>query len=194
MDTETLIPISYISQFFNVPADIILIIVLLSGYVTLRLTQKYDIKMKDISNLDKVFLLSFTGLTWFIRIALIVFWIYQLSINLNAIKEYEGIPLGYVYGLILYAIISTNYDVNTIRNKSYFKKISKYKFFEKHRFTIAVIISMLFAFFLSYGVFSHMVSYGIEGILIALFYLFLVIFCVTPMISILTISVKKLTQ
>ena len=193
MDFQNILPVSYLSEFFNIPIDILLITIILTGFFTVRITQKNQ-ALKKIPTIDTIFLMAMTGLTWFIRIALILFWIYQLIIHQESIKEFEGFPIIYVYIIIIYTLASSSLDINAMRNKRLFNKKFKNIYLEKHRYEIVIIMALGVAIFLSLGVFITIITQAVEYIWFAFLYLFLMIFCISPMISIFIIALKKLHE
>jgi hypothetical protein len=196
MEIPDIVPVTQFSEFFKLPSGLVLIIILLSGYFTIRIAQRRNALVKDnMDYLDTIFLISATGMTWFLRLALIGFWIYGLVQQPDIIEESEGISLGYLYFLIFITLISSSIDLNAILCRRLLKKwkIKEYRYkwinnlnqkFERNRYRIIIFLSIFSAVFLSYG-FLYYSLQGIEFLLFALFYLFMMLMATVPMISVL---------
>jgi len=194
MDISDIAPISYLSEFYKIPGQVIIFIILIAGYFTVRLAQNRDALNKEkIQSIDTIFLIATTGTTWFLRIALLTFWIIALKDDTDAIKRLEGIPLLYIYGLGAYIVMSSVIDIKAILNRKLFPekelRITRFQWwnnlkiwYRNHRFVVLILLSTGWAIFLSFGFFYY-APQGIDYFLFALFYFFMVYFTVTPMIA-----------
>lgn len=193
MDITEFTPVSYLQEFFQLPAEIIILIIFISGYLTLRYARRTQ-ALKPTGAIDDVFLISISGTTWFLRIALIIFWIYNLVYtyysDINTFKKYQDVALPYVFGLIVLICLMSNTDLKGIRRRPLLSfhnpRPSRYWpldririWFESHRFVILIIYTLGIALFLSYGMLSH----GLEGLGVGLFYLFMLCLAFIPTIS-----------
>jgi hypothetical protein len=203
MDIPDIAPVSYFSEFYKIPSGVVILIIFLAGYFTIKLAQQtYALNKRYMESIDTIFIMALTGMTWFLRIAILVFWIQSLSNNPEIIQQYKGIPIMYVYGLGVFIIISSFIDVNAILNRNLLVqkpfKMSKNqkwnnirKWYDLQRYKFIIIIATLFSLVLSSGLFTY-VSQGIDFLFFAIFYFFMVFFTVTPMISMQILMMKKL--
>ena len=194
MDILDIAPISYLSEFYKIPGQVIIFIILVAGYFTVRLAQNRDALNRDkMQSIDTIFLIATTGTTWFLRIALLTFWILALKDDTDVITRLEGIPLLYVYGLGAYIILSSIIDIKAILNRRLFphKELHMTRFQwwnnlkiwdRNHRFAIVILLTTGWALFLSLGFFYY-APQGIDYLLFALFYFLMAFFTVTPMIA-----------
>lgn len=205
MDIPDIAPISYFSEFYQIPVGIIALVIFISGYFTLKIAQKSFALTKQTESLDIIFIIAVSGMTWFIRIAISLFWVNALLITYFGdpvtFQEFGNIAIPYVYGLIIFIWLSSGIDIRAIRHKQILKKkpSKQYKYqiinrwnewFEKQRFRFIICISIFFAVFLSFGFFAH----GIKYIGLSLFYLFMMLFAVVPSITLLFKLMNTLLQ
>lgn len=196
MEIPDIAPITQFSEFFKLPSGLILIVILLSGYLTVRIAQRRNAIVKEnMDYIDSIFLYSITGMTWFIRFALIGFWLNGIFQQPEIVQESKGIAFGYLFLLIVMMILSSSIDVNAILCRRLvikeLKKTYKYRWvnqfnewFERNRYRMVIVITIFSAFFLSFG-FLYYTPLGIEFLLFALFYFFMMLMCTVPMISLL---------
>lgn len=194
MDIGDIAPISYLSEFYKIPGQVIILIIFVAGYFTVKLAQNRGALHRDnMQSIDTIFLIATTGITWFLRIALLTFWVFALRDNPEAIERLEGIPLLYAYGLGVYIIGSSVIDIKAILNRRLFPhrelRTTRVQWWNNlriwnrnHNLAILIIISSGWAFFLSFGFFYY-APQGIEFLFFALFYFAMVFFTVTPMIT-----------
>lgn len=205
MNIPDFAPLSYLSEFYQIPVEIIVLVIFFFGYLTVRFAQKNHSLPEKMDSIDIIFILAISGMTWFIRIALSLFWIKAFIIayftDPETIRELGSIAIGYIYGLIIFIWISSGIDIKAIKHKQLLNKKPpkqfKYQFinkwnslFEKHRFKFLVGLSLFFAGFLSFGFFAH----GLEYIGLSLFYLFMLLFAVVPSITLLFMLINKLLR
>lgn len=205
MDIPDIAPISYFSEFYQIPVEIIALIIFLAGYFTVRIAQKNQALSKTMDSLDVIFILAVSGMTWFLRIALSLFWVNAFVITYltdpETIQELGNVAVIYIYGLIVFICLSSWIDIRVIRHKQPLKRkpskqhnyqiINRWnKWFEKQRFRFIIGLSIFFAGFLSFGFFAHEIDY----IGLSLFYLFMMLFAVVPSITLLFKMMNTLLQ
>lgn len=203
MNIPDLAPLSYLSEFYQIPIEIIVLVIFLFGYLTVRISQKNHSLPAKLDSLDTVFILTFSGMTWFIRIALALFWIKSFVITYltdsETIQKLGNFAIAYIYSLIIFICLSSVIDVRAIKHKQLLDKkpLKRYKYqfinrwndwFEEQRFKFIVIISIFFAVFLSFGLFIQ----GMEYIVLSVFYLFMMTFAVVPSITLLFKLINKI--
>jgi len=79
MDIPDIIPLSYFSEFFQIPIGVILLITLFLGYISVKFAQRKFVLPRDMDAIDSILVLSLFGMTWFLRLGLCGFWLYQLA-------------------------------------------------------------------------------------------------------------------
>jgi len=203
MDISDIVPLSYFSQFFQIPIEVIFLIILISGYISVKFAQRNFVLSKNMDAIDSVLILSLSGMTWFLRLGLSGIWIYQLVFtyfnDYTTFKTYGSYALMYTYGLIIIIILVSGIDLNAMRRRPlvtpHNPRPSKYWsldqtriWYEANRFKILVIISIGFAVFLSIGFLSH----GFENLAIGIFYLLITCLAVVPSISLIIILENRI--
>jgi len=203
MDIPDIIPLSYFSEFFQIPIGVILLITLFLGYISVKFAQRKFVLPRDMDAIDSILVLSLFGMTWFLRLGLCGFWLYQLAFtyfnDYNTFKTYGSFALMYTYGLIVFIILSSTIDLNAMRRRPLITphnpKPSRYWFldrarilFEANRFKTIIFLSIGFSIFLSIGFFSH----GFENLAFSIFYFSITCFAVVPSISLVIILENRL--
>jgi hypothetical protein len=105
----------------------------------------------------------------------------------------------YTYGLIVIIIVSSLIDLNALRRRpliaphnpkpSKYWSVDRFRIWnEANRFRIIVIMSIVFAVFLSIGFLSH----GFENLAIGIFYLLITCLAVVPSISLIIILENRI--
>ena len=203
MDIPDFVPLSYFSEFFQIPIEVILLIILISGYISVKFAQRNLVLSPKMDAIDSVLILSLSGMTWFLRLGLCGIWLYQLVFtyynDYTTFKTYGSYAVMYTYGLIIFIILSSLIDLNALRRRPLIvphnPRPSKYWsldqariWFEAIRFKIIIIISVGFAIFLSIGFLSH----GFENLAVGIFYLLITCLAVVPSISLIIILENRI--
>jgi hypothetical protein len=117
-----------LGEFFGIPLFSVIIIVFLTGFFTIRLTQKNGNLDKNTKSIDDIFLISVVGLVWIFRL----YWCYRM---LNPLfqnpDKYFSFLLVPIFGFLSIVIIifASIHDAEIILNKKIRRRKQKIKLF-----------------------------------------------------------------
>lgn len=105
-----------LSEYFGIPIYIVILIVFILGFITIRFTQKHGALKKNLKSLDDIFLIIAVGLVWLFRF----YWGYRM---LSPLFRDPGLYFSFwlvpIFGFvsIILIIIASIHDSEIILNR-----------------------------------------------------------------------------
>lgn len=116
MGPSDLIP-QEMSDYFGIPIYVVILLVFILGFITIRATQKFGLLKKELNSLDEIFLIVITGLAWIFRL----FWGYQMLNPLvkdpKLFFSFWIVPAAALISIIVIIMVSIH-DLEIILNRN----------------------------------------------------------------------------